>query len=68
MPGVAGHRSGVEAVRAVIEVCAESGVEVLTLFAFSSENWNRPEEEVGALMELIGQRLAHRVVLEVRPV
>ena len=52
----------------MIEVCAESGVEVLTLFAFSSENWNRPEEEVGALMELIGQRLAHRVVLEVRPV
>lgn len=47
-----GTRPGVDAVRAVIEVCAESGVEVLTLFAFSSENWQRPAEEVGALMEL----------------
>ena len=51
LPGVAGHKAGVDAVRAVIEVCAESGVEVLTLFAFSSENWQRPAEEVGALME-----------------
>ena len=41
-----------DAVRAVIEVCAEAGVEVLTLFAFSSENWQRPADEVGALMEL----------------
>lgn len=52
LPGVAGHKAGVDAVRAVIEVCATAGVEVLTLFAFSSENWARPEEEVGALMEL----------------
>ena len=52
LPGVAGHKAGVDAVRAVIEVCAEAGVEVLTLFAFSSENWQRPEAEVGALMEL----------------
>ncbi|WP_312256003.1 polyprenyl diphosphate synthase [Stutzerimonas nitrititolerans] len=52
LPGVAGHKAGVDAVRAVIEVCAESGVEVLTLFAFSSENWQRPADEVGALMEL----------------
>jgi len=52
LPGVAGHKAGVDAVRAVIEVCAEVGVEVLTLFAFSSENWQRPAEEVGALMEL----------------
>lgn len=52
LPGVAGHKAGVDAVRAVIEVCAESGVEVLTLFAFSSENWQRPAAEVGALMEL----------------
>ena len=52
LPGVAGHKAGVDAVRAVIEVCAQSGVEVLTLFAFSSENWQRPAEEVGALMEL----------------
>jgi len=52
LPGVAGHKAGVDAVRAVIEVCAEAGVEVLTLFAFSSENWERPAEEVGALMDL----------------
>lgn len=52
LPGIAGHKAGVDAVRAVIEVCAEAGVEVLTLFAFSSENWQRPADEVGALMEL----------------
>ena len=52
LPGVAGHKAGVDAVRAVIEVCAEAGVEVLTLFAFSSENWQRPADEVSALMEL----------------
>lgn len=52
LPGVAGHKAGVDAVRAVIEVCVESGVEVLTLFAFSSENWQRPADEVSALMEL----------------
>lgn len=52
LPGVAGHKAGVDAVRAVIEVCAQSGVEVLTLFAFSSENWQRPADEVSALMEL----------------
>lgn len=52
LPGIAGHRAGVRAVRAVIEVCAEAKVDVLTLFAFSSENWQRPAEEVRALMEL----------------
>lgn len=52
LPGIAGHKAGVDAVRAVIEVCAEAGVEVLTLFAFSSENWQRPADEVSALMEL----------------
>jgi len=52
LPGVAGHKAGVDAVRAVIEVCGDAGVEVLTLFAFSSENWRRPADEVGALMEL----------------
>jgi|SRR5690554_4547455 len=52
LPGVAGHKAGVNAVRAVIETCAQAGVEVLTLFAFSSENWKRPVDEVSALMEL----------------
>ncbi|MGV6473353.1 polyprenyl diphosphate synthase [Azotobacter vinelandii] len=52
LPGIAGHKAGVDAVRATIEVCVEVGVEVLTLFAFSSENWQRPATEVSALMEL----------------
>ncbi|MDY6840383.1 MAG: polyprenyl diphosphate synthase [Pseudomonadota bacterium] len=52
LKGVAGHRAGVEAVRAVVETCAREGVEVLTLFAFSSENWRRPKDEVSALMKL----------------
>jgi len=52
LPQVAGHKAGVSSVRAVVEVCAEAGVEVLTLFAFSSENWQRPVTEVQALMRL----------------
>ena len=52
MPRYAGHRAGVESVRRVIEQCGRLGVEVLTLFAFSSENWQRPDEEVSVLMEL----------------
>ena len=52
MPRVAGHSKGVEAVRQVVEACAEQGVGFLTLFAFSSENWRRPEEEVSILMRL----------------
>ena len=52
MPRVAGHRAGVESVRKMVKSCRESGVKVLTLFAFSSENWRRPEKEVSLLMEL----------------
>ncbi len=52
LPRVAGHRAGVEAVRRVVAPCAEMGIEVLTLFAFSSENWSRPKREVALLMEL----------------
>ncbi|UCH50094.1 MAG: isoprenyl transferase [Betaproteobacteria bacterium] len=52
LPRVAGHRRGLEAVRATVRACAEAGVEYLTLFAFSSENWRRPKEEVSFLMEL----------------
>ncbi|MEP1213469.1 MAG: polyprenyl diphosphate synthase [Marinobacter sp.] len=52
LKGVAGHKAGVKAVRSVVETCARQGVEVLTLFAFSSENWRRPEDEVSALMRL----------------
>jgi len=57
LPGVAGHKAGVDAVRAVIEVCVEAKVEVLTLFAFSSENWQRPAAEVSALMDLFFKAL-----------
>ncbi|KGK42508.1 farnesyl-diphosphate synthase [Nitrincola sp. A-D6] len=52
LPGVAGHKAGVSSVRQTIEGCVEQGVEVLTLFAFSSENWKRPEGEVRGLMDL----------------
>jgi undecaprenyl diphosphate synthase len=52
LPRHVGHRAGVRAVRATVEGCAKRGVEALTLFAFSSENWGRPNEEVARLMEL----------------
>ena len=52
LPGVAGHKAGVESVRSAVELSAELGIEVLTLFAFSSENWKRPTNEVSALMKL----------------
>ncbi len=52
LPGISGHKAGVDAVRRTIEACGEYGIEVLTLFAFSSENWRRPADEVSALMEL----------------
>ncbi len=52
LPRVAGHTRGVDAVRAVVEACAKRGVEYLTLFAFSSENWRRPTDEVSFLMRL----------------
>lgn len=52
LPRLAGHKAGVRSVRAAVEVCANTGVEVLTLFAFSSENWQRPIFEVQGLMRL----------------
>jgi undecaprenyl diphosphate synthase len=52
MPRVAGHKRGVQTVRATVQACIERGIEFLTLFAFSSENWRRPEEEVSFLMGL----------------
>jgi len=52
LPRSAGHRAGVKSVRRVVEACMARGVEALTLFAFSSENWRRPRREVGLLMEL----------------
>ncbi len=61
MPRVAGHRRGVEAVREVVKACAMRGVKFLTLFAFSSENWRRPPEEVTFLMQLFLRSLEQEV-------
>ena len=61
MPRVAGHVKGVEAVRGIVEACASRGIEYLTLFAFSSENWRRPEEEVSLLMRLFVTALEREV-------
>jgi len=61
LPRVAGHRKGVESVRSVVKACAEGGVEYLTLFAFSSENWRRPPEEVTFLMQLFIRALEQEV-------
>jgi undecaprenyl diphosphate synthase len=52
LPRYAGHPAGVESVRQAVQLCTDLGIEVLTLFAFSSENWRRPQQEVGLLMEL----------------
>jgi undecaprenyl diphosphate synthase len=61
LPRVAGHRKGLEAVRAVIKACVAQGVSFLTLFAFSSENWRRPKEEVSFLMDLFMHALQQEV-------
>jgi undecaprenyl diphosphate synthase len=61
LPRVGGHRKGVESVREVVRACAELGVEYLTLFAFSSENWRRPAEEVSFLMQLFLRSLEQEV-------
>jgi undecaprenyl diphosphate synthase len=58
---VAGHGKGVEAVRAVVRTCARLGVEYLTLFAFSSENWRRPADEVSVLMRLFLNALEREI-------
>jgi len=61
LPRVAGHKRGVESVRNVVRACGERGVEYLTLFAFSSENWRRPAEEVSLLMQLFAGALEQEV-------
>jgi undecaprenyl diphosphate synthase len=61
MPRQAGHRAGVKAVRRAVEACGRRGVSILTLFAFSSENWSRPRKEVGALMKLMVEALDREV-------
>ncbi|HTZ40149.1 MAG TPA: isoprenyl transferase [Syntrophales bacterium] len=58
---IAGHRKGAESVRKVVEACREIGISCLTLYAFSSENWSRPEKEVSALMTLLERYLKSEV-------
>lgn len=63
LPRIAGHKSGVEAARQVVKNCAKAKVKVLSLFAFSSENWRRPAQEVGFLMDLFLSGLEREVNL-----
>ncbi|HYE39864.1 MAG TPA: polyprenyl diphosphate synthase [Ramlibacter sp.] len=61
LPRVAGHKKGVDALRKCVRHCGDVGVKVLTVFAFSSENWNRPPVEVSGLMELLAAALSREV-------
>lgn len=61
LPRLAGHRQGMESLRRCIRACLDRGVQVLTVFAFSSENWSRPAEEVSGLMDLLATALAKEV-------
>ncbi|MDB5750540.1 MAG: uppS [Ramlibacter sp.] len=61
LPRVAGHKRGLDALRACVRHCGDRGVRVLTVFAFSSENWNRPPDEVSGLMELLAMALTREV-------
>jgi undecaprenyl diphosphate synthase len=61
MPRIAGHKQGVEALKRIVRACAKRKIPTLTVFAFSSENWNRPAEEVSGLMELLALALSREV-------
>jgi len=61
LPRVAGHKQGIESLRRCVKACADRRIGVLTVFAFSSENWNRPIEEVSGLMELMALALGREV-------
>ena len=61
LPRFAGHRAGVETVRSIVQLSGELGIQALTLFAFSSENWRRPKKEVGLLMDLFLSALEREV-------
>lgn len=60
LPRIVGHRAGVENIRRVIEGCAEFGVKMLTIYAFSTENWQRPEDEVSGLMQILADVIDER--------
>ena len=61
MPRIAGHKQGVDALKVIVSACAQRGISALTVFAFSSENWNRPVEEVSGLMDILALALGREV-------
>jgi undecaprenyl diphosphate synthase len=61
LPRVAGHREGAESLREAVKACSEFGIKHLTVYAFSTENWNRPKEEVGMIMDLFMRSLNEEV-------
>jgi len=61
LPRAMGHRAGVEALRTIVRTCSELGIGVLTVYAFSTENWRRPKEEVGVLMNLLTEYLRKEI-------
>ena len=61
LPRIAGHKQGVDSLKRCVKACAARGVEVLTVFAFSSENWNRPADEVSGLMDLLALAITREV-------
>jgi undecaprenyl diphosphate synthase len=61
LPRVAGHKAGVDCLRRCVRSCDARGIAVLTVFAFSSENWNRPQKEVSGLMELLAMAISREV-------
>jgi len=61
LPRVAGHRAGVETVRRMVRACAKTGIKALTLYAFSADNWKRPENETGFLMGLLARFLRREI-------
>lgn len=66
LPRIAGHEAGADSVRDVVRACGELGVEALTLYSFSTENWGRPDDEVDALMALLARYLEHEAAELVR--
>ncbi len=61
LPRIAGHRAGAHSIREIVRLSGELGLEALTLYAFSTENWKRPRQEVGLLMQLLKQYLRNEV-------
>ena len=63
LPRLAGHRAGTENIRPILEACVEFGIDILTIWAFSTENWRRPEAEVRGLLRIL-QRMIRRELQE----